>query len=129
MEEVLILLSNDLMKVCLCLLVLGIAYGSNIVLSMYFNTKIGNESFDKRRFYQGVLKLLILIVGTASLVIAIDLAIYVFGIDGTETGDVITIVAIIGTIGVATFKYIKQAYEKLISIINYQGSNKWCKIF
>lgn len=119
MLEILDLLSNDLIKVCVCLSILGISYLSNVILSLFFNIKITNQKLDKSKLLQGILKLIVLIVGTACLVVSIDLAIYVFGID-TDTGNAISIVAVIGTIGVAAFKYIKEAYDTFLSIINYE---------
>lgn len=121
MEDILKVLSEDLIVVGYCLGILGVAWLSNMTLSLYFNVKIGFEDFDWNKFLKGVFKLLSLVVGTGLLVCAIDLGVniieYIGGMGSTEVGDTITVGSIVLTIGLSTYKYIKQAYETLVSIL------------
>lgn len=111
---------SDLIAILICYGVFILAYASNVVFSLYQNMKIFNEPFDKKKLIQGILKCFIFVLGTLLLVLAIDFAVYVFnkyGIISDQIGDMVTIVMMLGTIGTAAAKYIKEAYQTFVSVL------------
>lgn len=112
---------SDVYTLLIFLGVMALAYISNVVLSMYKNISVLQDTFDKKKFYQGILKCLVLIVGSVLLVLAIDFAVFIFnkyGIISDQVGDLVTITSMLVTLGVAIVKYIKEAYTKYVDIIN-----------
>ena len=90
-----------------------LAYASNIM-------ELLNQQFDKKKFFQGILKCLVFVLGSLLLVLAIDFATYVFnkyGIIGEGIDTIVTIVMLLATIGTATIKYIQEAYETFKMIL------------
>lgn len=97
------------------------AYASNTVFSIYKNIEVLNQEFDKKKFMQGFLKCLVFVLGSLLLVLSIDFATYVFNRYGfIEEGidTIVTVVMLLATIGTATIKYIKEAYETFSAILN-----------
>lgn len=97
-----------------------LAYTSNIVFSIYQNINVLHQQFDIKRLIQGIVKCLIFILGSLLLVLAIDFATYVFnayGIIGEGIDSIVTVVMLLATIGVATIKYINEAYETFKAIL------------
>ena len=98
-----------------------LAYASNVVFSIYQNMELLNQQFDKKKFFQGILKCLVFVLGSLLLVLAIDFATYVFnryGIIGEGIDTVVTVVMLLATIGTAAIKYIKEAYDTFSAILN-----------
>ena len=122
MEMIYATLKLDLGMILVCYAVLLLAFASNVVLSLYYNISMSKEKFDKKRLLLGIKKAVVLVVGTLLLVIAIDaatllLADYVPDI-GSQTHDIIKVVMIATTIGVAAWRSIKDAYNTFINILN-----------
>lgn len=123
MNEILFQLSNDLIAVMICYGILMLAYGSNVVFSIWYNTKVLNYEFDKNKLFLGFQKLFSLIVGTLLLVIAIDLVkciVFEFVDLSSEIESLVTIAMVLMVIGAAIIKYIKEAYQKLIDILSIE---------
>lgn len=110
----------DVMAVFVFYGVYLLSYLSNIVFSIYQNTKVFHDNFEWNKFIAGLCKCLTFMFGTFLLVLAIDYTTYVFnqyGIIGDGIDELITISAVLSTIGVATVHYIKEAYNKFVSIL------------
>ncbi|MDL2276392.1 hypothetical protein LJC02_01940 [Breznakia sp. OttesenSCG-928-G09] len=110
-------LMSDLQQVIFAYAIFACAWGSNTVLALYYNVATLNEAFNIKRFFSGFKKALVVVVGTFLLVTAIDLLLIMIDLSNTDAGTVITVVAVIGTIGIATVNYVAQAYEKLQAIL------------
>lgn len=116
----------DLSMVLVCYAILLLAFAANVVLSLYHNINITGEHFDARRLWQGVKKALVLVFGTMLMVAAVDAATtlltqYVPDIN-EQVHDLITVAMIAATIGVAAWRYIKDAYSTFINILNGKPS-------
>ena len=96
MDMLYTVLLADLSMVLVCYAILLLAFASNVVLSLYHNINITGEHFDAKRLWQGVKKALVLVIGTMLMVAA--------------------------TIGVAAWRYIKDAYSTFINILNGKPS-------
>lgn len=133
METLMNVLPKDIMMILGCYGILLLAFFANVVLSLYHNIDIAGESFDIKRLSRGAKKALVLIVGTMLMVIAVDVATttlskWVPAINN-QVHDLVSVAMIISTIGVATWRYIKDAYSTFINILNGKptevaGANK-----
>lgn len=122
METLLKLLLSDMQLIMICYGVLLMACLSNVVLSLYHNINIAGEQFDVKRLWLGLKKAIVLVIGTLMMVIAVDVATtlltqYVPSIND-QVHDLITVAMICATIGVAAWRYIKDAYNTFINILN-----------
>lgn len=112
----------DIRMVVICYAVLLLAFIANVVLSLYFNISMCSEVFESRRLWHGVKKAAVLMIGTMLMVTAVDAAgilltqyaVYI----NEEVHEFITAAMITATIGVATWRYIKEAYRTFIRILN-----------
>lgn len=112
----------DMTSIMICYAVLLLAFASNMVLSLFYNVNLSGETFDKNRLWKGVRKALVLVAGTLLMVIAVDAALsmitqYVPDIN-EQVHDLVTITMIASTIGLAAWRYIKDAYSTFINILN-----------
>lgn len=112
----------DMTSIMICYAVLLLAFASNMVLSLFYNINLSGETFDKNRLWKGVRKALVLVAGTLLMVIAVDAALsmitqYVPDIN-EQVHDLVTITMIASTIGLAAWRYIKDAYSTFINILN-----------
>lgn len=122
METLLKLLLTDMQMILVCYAILLLACASNVVLSLYHNINIAGEQFDVKRLWLGLKKAIVLVIGTLLMVIAVDVATtlltqYVPNIND-QVHDLITVAMICATIGVAAWRYIKDAYNTFINILN-----------
>lgn len=122
METLLKLLLTDMQMILVCYAILLLACASNMVLSLYHNINIAGEQFDAKRLWRGLKKAIVLVIGTLLMVIAVDVATtlltqYVPSIND-QVHDLITVAMICATIGVAAWRYIKDAYNTFINILN-----------
>lgn len=111
---------TDVMLILTFYGVFALAYFSNVVLSLFKNTQLLCQPFDKKKFFQGVLKCLVFTFGSILLVLAIDFATYVFnkyGIISETVGELVTVGSMLITIGAAIVVYIKEAMMKFIDIL------------
>lgn len=101
---------------------LAIAYISNIFFSLFYNIKITKENFDKQKLIDGVLKVIVLCLGTATLSCVVTLlpifAQYVGITLADEFIDTFNILAIISLFISSIFKYTKEAYDTFKNILN-----------
>ena len=109
---------NDMKTIMAIYGVFVMAYGANIVLSIYKNLSITKEQFSFKKLFKGLIQFAVLILGTLMLVASVDLAISLIGGTGTEWGEIANIASIVVTIGLAIAKYIKEAYTTLQDILN-----------
>lgn len=113
----------DITAFLLFLTVFVLAYACNIVFSIYQNTNILNEKFDKLKFYRGILKCFVFVIGSTLLILDIDFAVFVFnkyGIISDQVGELVTVGSMLVTLGVASVKYIKEAFETYVSILTVE---------
>lgn len=103
------------------LFILGFAYLSNMAFSLFYNTKLIGEKYDKQKMKVSILKLIVFFIGLCFLNLAILLLIQLAGMLGfeipSEYQDVISATAIIFTTLLSATFYIKEAYEKYKMIL------------
>lgn len=121
-------LCKDIRLVMLCYIVLLLAMGANVVLSLYYNVEITGESFHKSRLKQTFKKAVIFILGTILMVSAVDGAMILLTpyIPNTlaQMQEIVTVAMIISTIGIAVCRYIKDAYKTFLNILKAAGSER-----
>ena len=124
MKEILI---TNLTNIGFAMALLSIAYVSNICFSLYYNIKISKESFDFNKLLNGVIKLIALCAGIATLAFVITLLpIYLTNIGipiEEEFGNTFSIIAIISLFVQSIYKYIREAYETLSNILKINNTN------
>lgn len=114
---------TDLTAFLLFLGVFALSYLSNVVFSIYQNMAVFKEQFDKEKFYRGIMKCLVFVIGSALLILAIDFAVFVFnkyGIVSEQVGDLVTVASMLVTIGIAAVKYLKEAFETYVAILTIE---------
>ena len=121
MEALFMDITADINMIMICYIVLFLAFIANVVLSLYYNISMSKEAFEIKRLWDGIKKAIVLIIGTLLMVAAADTAAWITGyavnID-EETHELITAAMIAATIGVAAWRYIKDAYRTFINILN-----------
>lgn len=118
--------SENLLQILLCYAVFLTAYFANMTLKLFFNIETLQENFEFSRLIMGIKKLISILLGSLLLVFAIDNVMTVFGniADVPQEIDLMVSVAmIISTIGIATYKYIKEAYLTLLKILDINVDN------
>lgn len=114
---------TDLTAFCMFLGVFLLAYASNVVFSIYQNTTVFKEPFDREKFFRGILKCVVFVIGSTLLILAIDFAVYVFdkyGLVNEQIGDLVTVASMLVTLGSATVKYLKEAFETYVAILTIE---------
>jgi len=93
---------------------------ANFCLSLFYNLKIIGESFSREKMFEGMLKLLSVVVGTGLLVVCFTtLPIFMRHIGMTIPEDWDSLFNIVGIAGIIInggMKYGKQAFEKISKI-------------
>lgn len=122
MEELYELLLIDMKLILTCYMILLMACSANVVLKMYNNIALLGETFERKRLFKGIKKACVLIIGTLLMVVSVDTATmlltqYVPSVN-EQVHDLINVAMICATIGVATWRYIKDAYNTFINILN-----------
>ena len=119
MEEVLV---TNLTNIGFAMALLAIAYLSNICFSLYYNIRISKESFDYSKLLNGILKLIALCVGIATLAFVITLLpVYLTNIGipiEEEFSSTFSVIAIIGLFVQSIYKYVRESYETLTQILS-----------
>lgn len=112
----------DLINVCYAYVVFLLAYVANILFSIYYNTKVNNDKFDKEKLYQSIKKAIIFVIATFALVIAVDVALLYINAYAPELSEsaknTVSIVMVASTIGRAALKYIVEAYNTFVNVLN-----------
>lgn len=115
-------LKIDLLNVCYAYGVFLLAYIANILFSIYYNVKINGEDFNKYTLLNSLKKAVVFVLATLALVVAVDAAITYFAAYVPELSDVVrdtvTVLMVTGTIGRAAIKYIAEAYNTFINVLN-----------
>lgn len=116
------MLKADILSVLLAYGVFLLVYIANILFSLYLNIEVLNENFDKYRLGQSVKKAAVLVLATLMLVAAIDATMLYFSAYLPELGEelktIVTVVAIVATIGKAAIKYLIEAYSTFQKILS-----------
>ena len=119
------LLLNNLIFIGIAMGLLSVSWLSNFVLSLYYNIKLLSQPFDWTRLFNGGLKLLTVVLGTALLVVSITFVPIFLQFTGVEILDeyieffsVLTIIVIFAK---SIFAYVKQAYTTLSGIIEFKN--------
>ena len=101
---------------------LGLAYSANIAFSLFYNTKLIGEQYDKEKMKLGLLKIVVLLIGLLLLNFSILILIQLVGLIGIEVppeySDIISAMAVITTTMFGAAYYIKEAYEKYKMILS-----------
>lgn len=121
MDEVLKQILINLQHVGIGALLFLIAYGSNMGFSIYLNTKVLGESFDKSRIINSFLKILAFSIGATLLCIAITgipiFANYVGFTIPDEYSEVFENLAVLGIFLIAACRYVLEGYSKMKQIL------------
>ncbi len=116
----------DSKLVLTCYTILLLAFAANVILSMYFNISLSSESFEPIRLWKGMKKAAVLMIGTLLMVTAVDAAAILLtqytAYLNEEVHDFITASMIAATIGVAAWRYIQDAYQTFVSILNKENT-------
>ena len=112
----------DLINVGYAYIVFLLAYVANILFSLYYNIKINGEDFNRYTLLASVKKAAVFVLATLALVVAVDAALLYFAAYVPELSDMakdtVTIIMVISTIGRAALKYIAEAYNTFINVLN-----------
>lgn len=126
MKNLMFILPKDIILILACYGILLLAFLANVVLSLYHNINMIGESFDSKRMSKGIKKALVLIMGTMLMVAAVDAATTILSECvpdiNDQVHDIVSVAMIAATIGVAAWRYIKDAYSTFINILNGKPS-------
>lgn len=115
---------NNLMTTGIAILIMVTAYLSNVAFSLWYNINVLKMSFEKEKVFKSLTKLLCFCIGLALLCMSITtlpvFANYVGWTIPKEALDIFTPLAIVGIILYAAVRYIKEAYQTLKAILEYQ---------
>lgn len=111
---------SDISMILMAYSVFIFAYTSYTVFCIYQNIKLFHEHFELKRLMNGLVKCLVFVLGTLFLVVSIDSAAVVFqqaGLADASVGKMLSAAMLVSTIGVASLKYIKEAYAVFNAIL------------
>lgn len=118
------LLTINLIYIGIVMGLLAISWLSNFALSLYYNIKILSEPFDWTRIWNGIQKLIALVVGTALLVVAITFVpIFLQYVNIPIPDEYVTLLSVLTIVAIfmkSIYTYIKQAYETLNGILDFK---------
>lgn len=110
-----------------------LAYAANILFSLYLNIKVDGEDFNKYRLFDACKKALVFVAATLMLVIAVDVIMLYLTTIVPEVGEqmtsIVTVIAIVATIGRAALKYIIEAYQTFQNVLNGKPSENAQALF
>lgn len=113
---------ENLINIGWAMLIFLAAYLANVAFSLWYNIKIQHQSFDKNKIIASALKILTFVVGLTLLCVAITtlplFATQVGWVIPEEYTDIFADIVIIGAVLLVSCKYIKEAYEKFVAILN-----------
>lgn len=121
MNDLVQVVVNNLKDVGIGVLLFMVAYVANMSLSLYYNIKILNETFDKIKLINSALKVISFGIGTTLLCIGVT-TIPVFATQiGFEIPQEYSVVfqdlAILSLFIISTCKYLLESYQKLVNIL------------
>lgn len=115
------MITTDFLSVIYAYGIFLLVYVANILFSLYLNIEVLNQSFDRYKFGQSVKKGIVFVLATLMLVAAIDTTSYYLSAYIPELTEelqgVVTVVAVITTIGRACIKYLTEAYATFKNIL------------
>lgn len=113
---------ENLINIGWAMLIFLAAYLANVAFSLWYNIKIQHQSFGKNKIIASALKILTFVVGLTLLCVAITtlplFATQVGWVIPEEYTDIFADIVIIGAVLLVSCKYIKEAYEKFVAILN-----------
>lgn len=121
MNELLQTVLNNLTDVGIGILLFIMAYVSNMALSLYYNIKVLNQSFDKVKIIDSALKVAAFGVGTGLLCVCITtipaFANHVGFVIQEEYSTVFQDLAILAVFLTSALRYVAEAYNKFSKIL------------
>lgn len=113
---------SNLINIGYAMLIFIGAYSANIAFSLWYNIEVLKHSFEKDKMTKGVIKAVIFIIGLSLLCITITtLPLYANKIGWVipdEYRELFTNIVLIAVVLSVSIKYIKEAYDKFIKILN-----------
>jgi len=119
---------ENLVNIGWAMLIFCAAYLANVAFSLWYNIKVQQQSFDKTKLIASGLKILTFVVGLTLLCTAITtlplFATQVGWAIPDEYTDIFADIVIIGAVLLVSCKYIKEAFEKFVAILNANGKTE-----
>lgn len=116
------LLKMDLLSVSYAYMVFALAFTANILFSLYYNIKVDGQDFNKYLLWSSIKKAFVFIVATFMLVVAVDAIVLFFALYAPEMSDsvqqAVSVLMVVSTIGRAALKYIIEAYNTFVNVLN-----------
>lgn len=113
---------TNLASIGYAMLIFVCAYLANMAFSLWYNIESLKQSFEKSKMIKGIVKGFIFIIGLSLLCGSITtLPIFANEIGWTipdEYIDVFSNLVIVAAVLVVSAKYIKEAYQKFVKILN-----------
>ena len=94
------------------------SYIANMCFSIYYNTKILQQEFDKQKIINSVLKMIAMSVGLVALTTVITFLPNYLTMIGLEITESFNIIAIVSLFIGGVYKYIKEAFKTFQQILN-----------
>lgn len=118
------LLLTNLIYICIAMAIFAIFWLSNFSYSLFYNIKLLKEPYDKEKLKDGILKVIVVAIGTALYAIGVTLLIAFLNyinipIDETYL-EFLNVLAIVGIFAKASYGYAKQANETLSGIVDFK---------
>lgn len=116
---------ENLANIGWAMLIFLAAYLANVAFSLWYNIKLQKQTFDRDKLLTSGLKVLTFIVGLSLLCVAITTLPLFANMVGwaipAEYSDLFADLVIIGAVLLVSTKYIKEAYNKFVAILNAGG--------
>ena len=95
------------------------SYIANMCFSIYYNTKILQQEFDKQKIINSVLKMIAMSVGLVALTTVLPNYLTMIGLEiSPEFTESFNIIAIVSLFIGGVYKYIKEAFKTFQQILN-----------
>lgn len=102
---------------------LAVSWLSNFSFSLYYNIQLMKESFEWSKFFDGLLKLVAVVIGTGLLVVVVTFIPVFLQYVGLEIDsgyvEFFNILVIIGVFTKSIYTYVAQSYQTLNDILNF----------
>lgn len=114
-------MTRDMLSVVYAYGAFILAYGANILFSLYLNVELLKQAYSKEKWVKSVKKAVVLVLATLLLVLSVDVVTAYFSAFipslSEDIKGVATVVAIIATIGQAALQYVIEAYTTFRKIL------------
>jgi hypothetical protein len=122
------ILKNNLLNVAQAMLIFLCAYLANMCFSLYLNIGLCKQSFDKDKLISSLIKAVVFLIGLTLLTSVITvLPIFAEMMGWTvpdDFTDILSAMAIIGTVLYTVCKYALEAFQKFSAILNFDKEPK-----